>query len=168
MKRFATRTTGVLLFWRFLPIFAFILAFGACVGGLYLEHRVTYSYRGTEAEERHGYLILDGYLVPDVFTFVQQDGAAWVFHRQTRGWGRGYQDGYHEAERSSNIRPSDVAIDEMTLFRGWYLSKTCLSNTPSGWLYVLWPGGGSAFVSPDALPGFIEEQRLARLPRGTR
>jgi hypothetical protein len=146
----------------------YLFAFTACAGSLLLEHRVAYSNRGTQEEVRHGFLLLDGSLVPDVFIFVQQDGAAWTFYQRARAFG---QDGYHIALRSSNIRPSDMTISDKALKRGWYTHETILSNTPPGWLYVLWSACGegttttAAFVSPRALFRFIKEYGLAPLPR---
>jgi hypothetical protein len=64
---------------HFVPICIFVFAFGACAGSMLIEHRVISSDRGTYAEAHHGYLLLENYLIPDIFTFVQQDGAAWCF-----------------------------------------------------------------------------------------
>ena len=173
MTRYRAETAGIGRAGIFIVCCALFAV--SCVGSLRLEHRVLYTERGTEEETSHGFLLLNEYIVPDVFAFVQQDGASWIFRqRVTAG-----PDGYHAADRSSNIRPANGAVTDEALKRGWYVSETCLSNTPSGWLYVLWRPPvrsarsktnapvASAFVAPSALSNFIAEHRLIPVPRTT-
>jgi hypothetical protein len=154
---------GAYLFLWKMGQFVLLLALSACAGGLLLEHRLAYSHPGTAAEVRHGYLILGGYYVPDVFSFVQQEGAAWVFITQSE---RGGNAGYHEAFRVSNIRPSGSMIESAALLQGWYVGHTLHEGTPRGWLHVLWSDNrAAAFVAPNALNRFVVENRLPILPR---
>jgi len=138
--------------------------FAACAGAVTLEHRTDYSRKGTRSESRHGYLLVNGKAVPDVFSFVQQGDQAWEFFTRKHLWG---DDGYHPTHiRITNNQAARPCTDEV-LTRGWYPGPDRLRETPHDWLFVRW-STNTAWIAPVALSAWVETHKPRTLTRTSR
>lgn len=129
-----------------------------------IEHRVTYTRKGTRSEAKHGHLWINRRKLPDVFTLVKFEDRVYKFYQRRQLWGR---DGYFpikESEKKITIRGSDRYISDEYLFRGWYMGDFRFKHTPSSWIYVKWRGGG-AFVSPHKIDEMISVIKIKIIPR---
>ena len=135
----------------------------ACAGVAALEHKISYSRKGTRSEAQHGYLYFDKTALPDVFEYVRQDDQAWSFHARRNIWGL---DGYHTAEVIS-IPDLGQGIGQADLERGWYRAPGRLGGTPTDWLHVKW-GTNSAFVAPASIQALVTALKPPRLARDRR
>lgn len=125
-----------------------------------IKHRVNYTNKDTRSEARHGYLVVGGYTIPDVFIFVTCRAKTYKFMQRRYGWGN---DGYFPVEKIS-IESADAKISQSELERGWYEGVEKKKQTPKCWLYVKWDGG-AAFVAPGSMKDFIQAHDLGTIPR---
>lgn len=147
--------------WMLLLVSGFLLI--ACAGVAALEHRISYSRKGTRSEAQHGYLYVNNAALPDVFEYVQQDNQAWAFFKRHALWGN---DGYHATEaKPAPVAKESIATEDLS--RGWYCNFGRLGGTPSDWLNVRW-GTNNAFVAPASIGDLVAARTPPQLPRDRR
>lgn len=128
-----------------------------------IEHKISYSQRGTRSEALHGDLYVAGEKIPDVFFLVISRDQGFEFFQRYHIWGRdGYMRVKYDPKKEYSL--SDQSISREALNKGYYLSDSKLQNTPDSWLFVKWDNG-SAFVSPDSLYELIRDLDLRPIPR---
>lgn len=129
--------------------------------GPVLEHRISYSAKGTRSEARHGALFYKGQAVPDVYEAVVDHQVTYRFRTRNEMWG---DDGYHPGPRLDPAPPVEEGFRPADRETGWYSSSGRKPGTPADWVYVEW-SGGSAFVAPDRLGVLAESQNLNPISR---
>lgn len=151
MKRLVRRITGLTLL---------MLLLTACLHGG-LQHKVTYSHKGTRSEARHGYLYLDEKRVPDCFTMLVAEGKAYSFFTRSNRWGN---DGYFQVEKAPTLPETSTQITAEQKKRGWYKGKKRLTGTPEDWVYVRWKKG-EAYANLEGMKKLKQQFSIPRLPR---
>jgi len=128
-----------------------------------ISHTITYSNKGSRSEAQHGFLAIDGYDVPDNFTFLQYGltgGRAFSFTTRSHLWG---SDGYWPTE--ARIIPiGEGAFDDADLKQGWVQTPSQIPGIPQNWVYVEWLEG-SAFVAPSSMEAMVEALNIPFIPR---
>lgn len=103
-----------------------------------LVEKLTYSGKGSKSESVHGYLLVDGAPLADVFTVVAQGKRLWRFQQRSHLWGA---DGYILAPEAAGLARSEELVASESLKRGWYVGKKRLQGTPEHWVYLEWQDG---------------------------
>ncbi len=124
-------------------------------------HRITFSAKGTRSEARHGFIEVEGYTLPDVFTEVVYRGIGVGFRTRSHMWG---DDGYWPDARVSLPEEKGPALSAEARERGWAMTDETPEKLPENWAFVKWKDG-SAFVTADCLKDFVEEMELPLLER---
>ncbi len=146
---------------RTLTLTLFLTILTACAGAVTLEHRMDYSRKGTRSESRHGFLLVNGQAIPDVFSFVQQGDQAWEFFSRRHLWG---DDGYHATHvRVTNLHASEPCTSRI-MDRGWYPGSDRLDGTPGDWLFVRW-GTNTAWIAPTGISALVTAKTPPKLKR---
>ncbi len=126
-----------------------------------MSHWVTYSAKGTRSEARHGFIEIEGYTVPDVFTSLVYRGTGVTFSTRSYHWGN---DGYWPDATAAMPGEEGPALSEKDKETGWKIAEKRPSGLPEDWVYVKW-NDGSAFVAPDRLEDFVKKMKLPLIPR---
>ena len=124
------------------------------------EHRITYDAKGTRSEARHGFVLINGRMLEDVFLIVSWDEVVYRFYQRKNRWGK---DGYFPGG-AVDIELSKERISKEELERGWVAGNKKLKGIPPAWIYAGWEKG-SAFVSPDKIAGLISALGLKAIER---
>lgn len=127
--------------------------------GMY--HLVTYSAKGTRSEARHGYVEIEGYIVPDIFVYLTYRGKTVVFLTRSNMWG---DDGYWPSLEVVLPEKKGSPLTVKEKIKGWRISQDVPSDFPEDWVFVKW-GNGSAFVSAKKLKNFVETMNLPTIAR---
>jgi hypothetical protein len=146
---------------------ATLFVFSGCVhrtdqpAGPLLEHRISYSAKGSRSEARHGSLFFQGEAVPDVYETVADDGITYRFRTRQQMWG---DDGYHPGAPVEPAPASQDAFQTADRNTGWYHGPHKKPGTPVNWVYVEW-SNGRAFVAPDQLDALADTKNLPPISR---
>ena len=124
-------------------------------------HFVTYSAQNTRSEARHGYVEIEGYVVPDVFTCLSYKNKGVTFLIRSNLWG---DDGYWPSVGVDLPEEFGPPLTEKERTKGWRVSQKTPSNLSRDWVFVKWPKG-SAFVSAKRLKEFVKTMSLSTIAR---
>jgi len=127
--------------------------------GMY--HIVTYTAKGTRSEARHGYVEIEGYMVPDIFVCLSYRDEAVVFLTRSNLWG---DDGYWPSLEVVLPEKRGAPLTVKEKIKGWRISQDVPSNLPGDWVFVKWKNG-SACVSAKKLKNFAETMDLPTITR---
>jgi hypothetical protein len=115
-----------------------------------VTHKIKYENQGTRSEREDGYLYVDNYIIPDLFTFIQFQNDAYSFAINTKRFGK---TGYHLSEvKNFEVDSTDLTINEKE--NGWYLGRKLKPGVSSCWTYVEW-NGGAAFINTEKIEKII-------------
>jgi len=126
-----------------------------------MSHWVTYSAKGTRSEARHGFIEIEGYTVPDVFTCLVYKDIGVTFSSRSYHWG---DDGYWPSAMLAAPEVEGPPLSETEEKTGWKITDKRPAGLPENWVYVEWEEG-AAFVAPDRLKDFVEKMELPLIPR---
>ncbi len=126
-----------------------------------MSHWVTYSAKGSRSEARHGFIEIEGYTVPDVFTSLVYKGIGVTFSSRSYHWG---DDGYWPSAKVAVPEVEGPSLSETDKETGWKITDKRPAGLPENWVYVEWEEG-AAFVAPDRLKDFVEKMGLPLIPR---
>lgn len=126
-----------------------------------MSHWVTYSAKGTRSEARHGFIEIEGYTVPDVFTCLVYNGIGVTFSSRSYHWG---DDGYWPSAMLAAPEVEGPPLSETEEKTGWKITDKRPAGLPENWVYVEWEEG-AAFVAPDRLKDFVEKMELPLILR---
>jgi len=126
-----------------------------------MSHWVTYSAKGSRSEARHGFIGIEGYTVPDVFTSLVYKGIGVTFSSRSYHWG---DDGYWPSAKVAVPEVEGPSLSETDKETGWKITDKRPAGLPENWVYVEWEEG-AAFVAPDRLKDFVDAMQLPLLER---